>query len=372
MTVPGPAGRDRLSGMGKGRAWLLYALAWVPIAGLYAAALSQEVSLARAVEGAVASVTVAALLGVGVWRLTGRIHWRSVGIGRFLLFHTIMAATFVLLWVASIYVRLALHGGLELVRLVAGEEGGWTGLIGFWIYGLLAGGSYAIRAELRARRESEAAARAETLRARAEADRARAELRALRTRLEPHFLFNTLHTIRGLVRRDPERAADAIETLGGLLRYVLDLEGRDSERVPIREELAFTRAYIELERARFGERLRVEESVDPGALDALIPALTLQPLVENAVRHGIGPRASGGTLRIVVRTTGERVEMVVEDDGVGAAAAPFEAAGLGLRTVRQRLLGRYDGRSGIEIRTAPGEGFRVDLRIPLERAPANP
>lgn len=356
--------------MGKRRAWLLYALAWVPIAGLYAAALMQEIPLARAIEGGVVAASVAALLGVGVWHLSGRIPWRSDSIPRFVVLHGLLAIAFVAIWMTSLYGRLALRGGMDLVRHVASQEGGWNAIVGLWIYGLLVGGSHAIRAEERARRDREAAAQAEALRARAEGERARAELRALRTRLEPHFLFNTLHSIRALVHRDPERATRAIEILGDLLRYVLDLEGREEERIPLREELAFTRAYLELERIRLGERLRVEESIDESALNALLPSLTFQPLVENAVRYGIAPRAAGGTLRLAVRGEGEWLALSVEDDGPGADPTAAEGAeGLGLRTVRRRLSTRYDGLSELTVRTAPGRGFRVDIRIPLEMGP---
>ena len=338
--------------MGKARAWLLYALAWVPIAVLYAAALSQEVSPGRAVQGAIVSVTVAAILGVGVWRVSGVVPWRPDRVGRFLALHFLLAVAFVGLWIAAVYARLAIQGGWDLARHVAIEEGGWTVVVGFWIYGLLVGGSHAIRAEQRV--------------GRAQAERARVELQALRARLQPHFLFNTLHTIRALVRRRPEQATDAIERLGELLRYVVDLDGRDTDLVPVREELAFARAYLELERIRLGERMAVEESIDPEALDVSIPALTLQPLLENAIRHGIAPRARGGTIRLVVRRTGAAIEIVVEDDGVGAEEPPENGAGVGLSTVRRRIASRYDGGARFEVTTRPGAGFRIDVRLPVE------
>lgn len=354
--------------MGRTRAWLLYALAWVPIGILYAAALSQEIPLERAIQGAVVSVGMAAILGIGVWHLSGRVPWRSERAVRFLGIHFLLGLVFVGLWSSVVYARLALVGGWELVSHILEEEGGWNAVVGFWIYGLLVGGSHAIRAERRARQEREAAARSEMLRARAEAERSRAELHALRARLQPHFLFNTLHGIRSLVRRDPEKAADAIETLGGLLRYVLDLEDRDTDLVSVREELAFTRAYVELERTRLGARLTVEESIDEDALDARIPALTLQPLIENAIRHGIAPRAGGGTVRITARRIGERIEVLVEDDGVGPKEDPGTAdgPGLGLRTVRDRIRSRYDGDGTFTADGLPGQGFRVRIGIPAE------
>lgn len=356
--------------MGRTRAWLLYALAWVPIAILYTAALAQEIPFENAIQGAIVAVGMAAILGVGVWHLSGKIPWSSEKAGRFLGIHFLLGLVFVGLWSSVVYARLALVGGWDLVNHILREEGGWNAVVGFWIYGLLVGGSHAVRAERRARLEREAAAQSEMLRARAEAERSRAELHALRARLQPHFLFNTLHGIRSLVRRDPEKAADAIETLGGLLRYVLDLEDRETDLVSVREELEFTRAYAELERTRLGARLTLEESIDEGALDARIPALTLQPLIENAIRHGIAPRASGGTVRITARRIGERIEVLVEDDGVGSTEDPATAdgSGLGLRTVRDRIRTRYDGYGTFTAHGLPGQGFRVRIGIPAEPA----
>ena len=352
--------------MGKTRAWLLYALAWVPIAILYAAALALEIPLVRAIQGAIVSVTVAAVLGVGVWHLTARVPWRSDRAIRFLAFHLLLGFGFVILWTGAVYGRIWVTGGMEVVRHVVAEDGGWAAVVGFWIYALLVGGSHAVRAERRARLEREAAVRAEANAARAEAERARVQLHALRSRLQPHFLFNTLHGIRALVGRDAGKAEDAIETLGGLLRYILDLEGRDSDLVSVREELEFTRAYVELERNRLGGRLVVEEAIDEDALDARIPALTLQPLIENAIRHGIAPRARGGIVRIAVRRSGDALEVVVEDDGVGPAEGAMESEGIGLRTVRDRIETRYDGAGRFFVSGSPGHGFRVTLGFPAD------
>jgi sensor histidine kinase YesM len=135
----------------------------------------------------------------------------------------------------------------------------------------------------------------------------------------------------------------------------------------VREELGFARAYLDLERIRLGERLVVEESIDEDTLDVPIPALTLQPLLENAIRHGIAPRARGGTIRLEVRRVGPALEILVEDDGVGAEDPPSDGAqGIGLSTVRRRIESRYDGQGGFRITTRPGKGFRVDIRVPAE------
>jgi sensor histidine kinase YesM len=284
--------------------------------------------------------------------------------------HSLAGAAYSLAWVATIYQRIAFRAGLDTALEVALDSGGWQLFSGLWLYGVLAGIFHTVRAERQAGEEREAADRANALRDRAEALRTQAELRALRARLNPHFLFNTLHSVGILVRRDPAAAEAAIERLGDLLRYVLNQHDEAPEDARLAEELSFARDYLALEQIRLGPRLRVVEEIDEEALDCLVPTLTLQPLVENAVRHGIAPRPEGGTVRIALRRAGDRVVIRVEDDGRGAApGAALAPAGLGLRTVRQRLEVRFAGRSRLEVDTAPGAGFSVTLTLPA--APAD-
>jgi LytS/YehU family sensor histidine kinase len=213
-----------------------------------------------------------------------------------------------------------------------------------------------------------------------EAAAARAELHALRAQLDPHFLFNTLHSLTALARRDPAAVERGLETFGALLRYVLDANRRGGaelrgastrpadDDVTLADELAFVRDYLALERLRLGDRLRVEESLDDDAHECLVPAFALQPLVENAIRHGIAPRASGGTLRLAA-TLDPPDTLVVEvaDDGVGCDAdAPSVAGGLGIALVRRRLAARFGSTARVEIATRPAQGFRVRVSLPVE------
>src|SRR5207245_2548157 len=137
----------------------------------------------------------------------------------------------------------------------------------------------------------------------------------LEAQLHPHFLFNTLHAISALVRSDPAAADRTIAALGDLLR--LSLQSRGTQEVPLRQELDFARRYLEIEQTRFRDRLRVTFDVAEAALDGRLPILVLQPLVENAIRHGISPRSSGGSLRIAAARRDGTLCLEVEDDGVG-------------------------------------------------------
>ena len=179
-------------------------------------------------------------------------------------------------------------------------------LVYCWLYGLVAGVCYAARANQRVRAEA-------LLAARAEAAASRAQLQALRAQLNPHFLFNALHSVGALVREDPARAEEAVERLGDMLRYAIG-DGAEEE-VPLSEEWAFTESYLALESLRYGKRLRIEKHVSPEALSCMVPAFVLQPLVENAVRHGIARRLGGGSLVVHAKVTGEDLALEVRDDG---------------------------------------------------------
>ncbi|NOT07166.1 MAG: histidine kinase, partial [Gemmatimonadales bacterium] len=212
-------------------------------------------------------------------------------------------------------------------------------------------------------REAGSSLAASELRAvRAEALAARAELAALQARLNPHFLSNALHSVSALIGTDPEGAEDALDQLGGLFRYSLEQSERPA--VPLAAEWEFVRDYLAIEQIRLGNRLTVKASLDPEAAEYPVPPFTLQPLVENAVRHGIGPKRAGGTVRIEAVLRGETLELSVEDDGAGADLALVSAsAGTGLRTLRQRLELDRDLAGCVEIHTAPGRGFRAVVSL---------
>ncbi len=208
---------------------------------------------------------------------------------------------------------------------------------------------------MREREAAETAARAEL---------ATARLSALRAQVHPHFLFNTLNTIAALIPQEPAVAEEVTTRLAEVFRFVLQAADRDW--VALSEEIAFARAYLDIEEVRLGERLRVEESWEAASLTVPVPTLLLQPLVENAVRHGIGPRAAGGRVRIASRLDGDVLVLTVADDGVGfdpVARRGRAGHGFGLRSAEDRL--RVLGPSaGMTIDSTPDHGTTVTLRLP--------
>jgi signal transduction histidine kinase len=195
-----------------------------------------------------------------------------------------------------------------------------------------------------------------------------ARLNALRMQLDPHFLFNALNTISSHVERDPKLTRRMIEHLGDLLR--MSLESKDRQEVPLAEELAFLGHYLEIQKIRFGDQLRVVMDVAPEVKYATVPSMCIQPLVENAIRHGISRRASGGTLVVRAKPVGERLEICVMDDGVGLPLGwTLEGSeGLGLSITRQRIAGLHpNGTSSFAVRNRAEGGTKVEVSLPLRR-----
>ena len=193
-----------------------------------------------------------------------------------------------------------------------------------------------------------------------------ARLNALRMQLDPHFLFNALNTISSHVERDPKLTRRMIEHLGDLLR--MSLESKDRQEVPLAEELAFLEHYLEIQKIRFGDQLRVVMDVAPEVKYAAVPSMFIQPLVENAIRHGISRRASGGTIVVRAKPLGERLEIRVIDDGVGLPMGwkIEEAEGLGLSITRQRIAGLHpNGTSRFGVKNRSEGGTEVEVSLPL-------
>jgi signal transduction histidine kinase len=199
---------------------------------------------------------------------------------------------------------------------------------------------------------------------------AEAQLQALQRQLHPHFLFNTLHAISALIHRDPEAADAMLARLSELLRLTLDKTG--VQQVALRDDLEFVEKYLEIEGVRFGARLRVRISIAPEALDAAVPTLVLQPIVENAVRYGIAPRVGGGNLEITARRENHRLVMVVKDDGPGLARDKREAltSGVGISNTRSRLEHLYHGDYHFDFDEPVGGGLTVTISVPFVMAEA--
>lgn len=209
--------------------------------------------------------------------------------------------------------------------------------------------------------------------AQAEAALVRAELAAITGKLNPHFFFNTLNSIQFLLRKDAASAEQSLLGFARMMRYLLDSRRGAADRVPLQDELDFVRDYLALEALRLGTRLRVDWQVDDATLDDPIPPLTLQPLVENAVLHGIAPRVEGGTIRLEAshRHDPPALLLRVADDGAGCQWPPpaqpppaRSARGVGLGALRRRFEVDYDGQARMTIRSAPGAGFQVEILIP--------
>ena len=200
---------------------------------------------------------------------------------------------------------------------------------------------------------------------------AEAQLEALQRQLHPHFLFNTLNTIATLMHRDVQAADEMLVQLSDLLRLTLDRIG--TQQVPLTDEVDFLRKYLEIEQRRFGDRLQVHIDVDANVLDAPVPNLILQPLVENALRHGIGPKVAGGRVDVAARQKGANLELTVRDNGVGLSPDKLNAlhSGVGLSNTRSRLENLYGDRHRFEFQTPSGGGLVVTIVIPLGQDPAS-
>jgi two-component system LytT family sensor kinase len=202
--------------------------------------------------------------------------------------------------------------------------------------------------------------------ARLAAQVAEARLAALRTQIHPHFLFNSLNALLVLVRdHDVKNAERMLVLLSEVLRQVLRAES--NQEVRLAEELRFLDDYLAVEQIRFSDRLRIVRAVDRELLDAMVPQFILQPLVENALRHGIGRSVEGGTIEIGGRREGDDVVLWVSDDGPGMSDAP-NGGGVGLRNTRERIATLYGARATLELAPRPGGGTVARVRIPYRRA----
>jgi len=280
------------------------------------------------------------------------------------------------LWIAA---HLAFGAGLSVVYVAAAAAleyalglnkwNPWQAPLAlvdwyFWavlVYALIVGGLQAIKYY---RRHIRDALRIERLERRF----AEARLQALRAQLDPHFLFNALNGISADVERDPKTARKMIEHLADLLR--LSLKAQAEQTVPVAEELAFLDAYIALQKMRFGERIRFECIAPPEVRPLRIPSLLLQPLVENAVRHGLGSRVAGGWIRVSAAIEGAGIVIRVEDDGSGLPEGwTIERnAGIGLSATRERLTALYpSGTASLTLYPRPGGGVIAEARMPAGR-----
>ena len=203
-----------------------------------------------------------------------------------------------------------------------------------------------------------------------EAKLAGAQLDALRQQLQPHFLFNTLNAISALITSEPLAARRMMVRLGDMLRISLATAGRQT--VPLADELEFLETYLDIQRMRFGDRLRVVMNVSVDALPVFVPSLLLQPLVENAIRHAVEPRITTSTVSVAAAMEGDCLRLVVEDDGPGFDVRSGRRDGLGLHATRTRLQQLYGTRHSFSATNGPVGGARVVIQLPINVVDAVP
>jgi hypothetical protein len=339
-------------------AWLLYVLAGAEFErGLW--------QLWEAVYQATLSLWAPMVIGAAALPWVRMLQRREVTGAAAASLHVLAAIVFGGLWQLLDFSLAWLMYGPDHARAVLMQTVLWRAIWGAVVYAAVATAFTAMLQTRRARRAAIAAAQAESA-------LARAELAVISGKLNPHFLFNTLNSIIALTRKDAAGAEAALMRFAGMLRYVLDTKRSAADRVPLADEIEFVRDYLALESLRLGARLGIDWELDPGTMADEIPPLSLQPLVENSIVHGIAPRVRGGRIRIrsARDAAGEGLALSVEDDGSGCDPAtlddPADAArrGIGLGALRRRFALDYEGRARLQVRTAPGAGFRVDLWIP--------
>lgn len=343
--------------------WNLYAAAWLPmLAAYFGAIMAGGNSATGSLLLALHNTIPAALTGIGVVYACARVPWGSRAPGAFFAINAVLAIAYSLAWcggmIATRTLVESLWTGSWRVFALTFEELRWQLGAGAMLYGTIAAVRYVGEVGDRLRVQEARAARSEAL-------RARAEMQALRAQINPHFMFNTLHSLLELVSAGDGRAEEAIERFGALLHRTCDVRRSAADDVPLDEEIQLVRDYLWIEQLRLGTRLRAEMEVDDDVLRCTVPSFVLQPLVENAVKHAASGRVAPTSIRVRAAREGGRLLLSVEDDGPGAILEQVERApGAGLRLVRGRLDARYGGGGRMKITTAPGAGFRVALGLP--------
>ena len=331
-------------------AWLPFFAIWVFFAMLYA-----HYPLRAALATSTISMGSASLLGIAVWHVCQRWPWPLRLDLKFYLLQTFFASMYSILWTIVVHwLESSRRGANASQDFLRSPLLGWQLLTGVWLYGLFAGVSYAVQTRNRLHEK-------ETLAVRAEALAAAARLDAIRARLNPHFLFNALHTLAALVKFRPTMAESAIERLGDMLRYTLKEDVR--ELVEFSEEYEFTRQYIAFEQLRYEDRLKVDLQIDPESSNFDIPPFSIQTLAENAVRHAISIRPEGGSIWIKCSCQDGKLSVSVRDDGPGAGADRGQSHQFGLRSLRERLRAAYGAAADLHLHSGP-EGFEANFVVP--------
>lgn len=344
------------------RTIVIFCVGWLPFLILWGALNSFyfDASVAEAFTSATSAMGSAAILGLVVWWISGRLPLPETEPLGFFGLQLVLAAFYSASWIGWAAFLTTLRSDLSFFEAVQSSPMvGWRFLHGMWLYGMIAGMSYVVRTQRRLQRNRELA-----LRAQAAASQAR--LAQVRSQLRPHFLFNALHSVTSLMAIDVDEAQIALERLGDMLRYALEV---DLDTVSLEREWRFTQQYLAIESLRLEGGLEIVASCDRAAAGIAVIPYCLQTLAENAVRHGIADRARGGRIWISARLEGEELILSVRDDGLGAdLEAIASAEGRGLRLLRESLRARWGDAARLVLASDLGAGFSSVVRIPA--APA--
>jgi two-component system, LytTR family, sensor histidine kinase AlgZ len=339
----------------------LYLLAWIPVVGILVHSLTGAGGLSwpEALGVTIPLCLIYAFICLAAWYPVRATPLEKSSFTRLVLTHLTAAVVVSAVWTAlarALAIALTRYAGFVGLdqRLEKHFSVLWATGVLLWFLSVTF--HYVLLAEQAAREAQERALEARIL--------ARdAELKALRAQVNPHFLFNCLHSISALTSADAGKAREMCILLADFLRTTLRLGGK--ETITLEEELALVRGYLAIEKVRFGARVHMEEEVDKGTTGLLLPPLLLQPLVENAIRHGIANLPEGGVIRLAAQRNDDVVSIEVENSFDPETPSPLKT-GLGLDNIRQRLNARYGTDASIAVRT-DGNRFSVKLKLPAQQ-----
>jgi two-component system sensor histidine kinase AlgZ len=345
--------------LGHFRRLLLYVAAWGPVSAIlvYLFASLGGLSWGRAAAMALPLCALYAFACLSAWYMCRSIPFENSGAW---LAHLAAACVASLLWIAAAKVlALVLSSSQTFAGLDQQAARAYPILFGSGVllYLLTVSLFYILLS-------NQAATESEKREVEARVLARESELKALKTQVNPHFIFNCLNSISALTSSDPAKAREMCVLLGEFLRKTLGLG--EKAMIPMRDELSLLRAYLAVEQIRFSSRLKVEESTAPQALDSMLPPLLLQPLVENAVRHGVAQMTEGGWIRIEIRQPEPENLAIAIENNFDPDAPRRKGAGIGLKNVRQRLDASYGNRAKLDVRTNHNR-FVVALSLPVEK-----
>ena len=347
--------------LGQPRRLAAYVLEWIPLAGMlvYLLAVPGGLKWTEAFTVGVPLAFLYAFMCLSAWYSCRGAPLDGTGPLQLVLTHSLGALLVSGFWILCAKALVQILSGFPIFSGLGARVSKSFPLLfgtGILLYLLVVAGFYVLLAVQQSQEAKEREMRAGVL--------ARdAELRALKAQVNPHFLFNSLNSISALTSSDPAKAREMCVLLGDFLRRTLGLG--EKAAIPLEEEVSLIRAFLAVEKVRFGARIQMEENIDREALDIFVPPLLLQPLVENAVVHGISNLVEGGSIKLDIHARDGSLSIVVENS-FDPDSPPRRRGGVGLANVRQRLATRHGNHASFDVKTE-GDRYRVAITLPAER-----